>query len=91
MSYFYIAISIVVVGDIPPGLPAVIPPPFETTVGNTTYTAGQMISHLGSGIIVLPLVALLGNIAVVKVFCKYLFYPRRQQRYTGNTSCYKTY
>ncbi|XP_026724927.1 sodium-independent sulfate anion transporter-like isoform X3 [Trichoplusia ni] len=55
-------------GDIPPGLPAVIPPPFETTVGNTTYSTGQMISHLGSGIIVLPLVALLGNIAVVKVF-----------------------
>ncbi|CAH0579318.1 unnamed protein product [Chrysodeixis includens] len=57
-------------GPIVPGLPEIRPPPFETTVGNKTYTSGEMISHLGAGIIVVPLVALLGNIAVVKVFSK---------------------
>lgn len=60
----------VVVGDITPGLPAVRPPPFQTTVGNTTYTAGEMISHLGTGLIVVPLVGILGNIAIAKAFGK---------------------
>ncbi|XP_026724924.1 sodium-independent sulfate anion transporter-like [Trichoplusia ni] len=57
-------------GDITPGLPAVRPPPFQTTVGNTTYTAGEMISHLGTGLIVVPLVGILGNIAIAKAFAQ---------------------
>lgn len=56
------------IGDIPPGLPSVQPPPFSATVNNNTYSFGEMVSNLGSGIIVVPLIALLENIAICKAF-----------------------
>ncbi|PZC86485.1 hypothetical protein B5X24_HaOG209204 [Helicoverpa armigera] len=55
-------------GTITAGLPAVRPPAFETTVGNTTYTGGDMLSHLGSGLAVVPIVAILSNVAIAKAF-----------------------
>lgn len=57
-------------GTITAGLPQVRPPVFQTTVGNTTYTAGDMFSHLGSGLAVVPLVAILSNVAIAKAFAK---------------------
>nr|XP_021189016.2 sodium-independent sulfate anion transporter [Helicoverpa armigera] len=57
-------------GTITAGLPAVRPPAFETTVGNTTYTGGDMLSHLGSGLAVVPIVAILSNVAIAKAFAK---------------------
>lgn len=57
--------------DVPPGLPAVTLPPFGTTANNVTYTFGEMVSNLGSGIIVIPLIALLETIAICKAFCRY--------------------
>ncbi|KAJ8928375.1 hypothetical protein NQ314_019106 [Rhamnusium bicolor] len=63
-----------VIGDVPQGLPAVKPPPFgyyEDNNGTTVYhTFFEMISNLGSGIIVVPLITLLENIAVCKAFGK---------------------
>ncbi|XP_049853772.1 sodium-independent sulfate anion transporter-like isoform X3 [Schistocerca gregaria] len=60
------------IGPIPPGLPAFQLPPFTVTLetGNSTvtYSFGDMCSHLGSGIFIVPLVALLENIAVCKAF-----------------------
>lgn len=56
------------IGDIPPGLPSVHIPPFGYTKGNVTVGFGEMISNLGSGIIVVPLIALLENIAICKAF-----------------------
>ena len=61
-------------GKITAGLPHVQPPAFDTTVGNTTYTAGDMLSHLGSGLAVVPLVAILSNVAIAKAFGKLDFY-----------------
>lgn len=66
-----------IIGDIPPGLPQFQAPPFslpdvrnETTgeiiTKGETFT--EMVSSLGSGIIVVPLIALLENIAVCKAF-----------------------
>lgn len=71
MDYFKI------IGDIPAGLPAIQLPPFsipeirnETT--NEVIQAGEsfseMISYLGSGLIVVPLITLLEDIAVCKAF-----------------------
>lgn len=58
------------IGYIPPGLPSVQPPPlFGITKNNTTTTLIEMITNLGSGIIVIPLIALLENIAICKAFC----------------------
>lgn len=65
------------IGHIPPGLPAVSLPPFSIPeiVNNTTGEVIQqglgftdMISEIGSGLIVIPLIALLENIAICKAF-----------------------
>ncbi|CAH0579319.1 unnamed protein product [Chrysodeixis includens] len=70
LAYEDIGNPFLLTGEITPGLPAVRPPPFETIVGNTTYTGGEMLSHLGTGLIVVPLVAILGNIAIAKAFAQ---------------------
>lgn len=64
------------IGEIPAGLPDFAPPPFSITpTGNSTeekaLSFGDMVSDLGSGIAVVPLIALLEDIAVCKAFCKY--------------------
>ncbi|KAJ8953892.1 hypothetical protein NQ318_019132 [Aromia moschata] len=61
-----------VIGDVPQGLPSVKPPPFgyEEEVNGTTVTHSfvDMVQKMGSGIIVVPLITLLENIAVCKAF-----------------------
>ncbi|XP_045771956.1 sodium-independent sulfate anion transporter-like isoform X1 [Maniola jurtina] len=61
---------LILTGDITPGLPKPELPPFQTTVGNTTFDAGEMLSHLGSGLIVVPLVGVISNVAIAKAFSK---------------------
>ncbi|XP_073945707.1 sodium-independent sulfate anion transporter-like [Choristoneura fumiferana] len=58
----------VLTGEVKPGLPALAPPPFSATVGNHTYTFMEMASTLGSAIFVVPLLSILENIALAKVF-----------------------
>lgn len=60
------------IGYIPPGLPDFQPPPFLVSRENSTETFLDMVSNLGSGIIVVPLIALLENIAICKAFGKKL-------------------
>ncbi|XP_038212215.1 sodium-independent sulfate anion transporter-like [Zerene cesonia] len=55
-------------GTVKPGLPEFSPPPFSATVGNHTYTFMEMSSTLGSAIFVVPLLSILENIALAKVF-----------------------
>ncbi|XP_003487915.1 sodium-independent sulfate anion transporter [Bombus impatiens] len=55
-------------GKIQSGLPTLSVPPFSSQVGNETYTFLDMCSHLGSGIIILPLVSVLANVAIAKAF-----------------------
>ena len=54
--------------DVPPGLPDVQVPPFGMTSDNVTYTLAEMASTLSSGIIVVPIIALLETIAICKAF-----------------------
>lgn len=68
------------IGEIPAGLPPIRIPPFSIAeISNDTHviqeaeTFGSVISDLGSAIIVVPLIALLENIAICKAFGK-LFY-----------------
>lgn len=64
------------IGEIPSGLPAFRPPPFSitevknTTEGLVTIEKGftDLISEMGSALIVIPLIALLENIAICKAF-----------------------
>ncbi|GLG95330.1 Sodium-independent sulfate anion transporter [Gryllus bimaculatus] len=55
-------------GHIDAGLPVVSPPPFETSWSNRTYTFPEMVARLGSGVAVVPVVAILGNVAIAKAF-----------------------
>lgn len=57
------------VGHIPEGMPNVQVPPFGyTKEGNTTVTFLDMVSNLGSGVVVLPLISLMEDIAICKAF-----------------------
>ncbi|XP_053970200.1 sodium-independent sulfate anion transporter [Anastrepha ludens] len=67
-------------GFIPPGLPEFGPPPFSieetpanSTIGEPAVEAEsfmEMVSNIGYGLMIVPLVALLENIAVCKAFAK---------------------
>ncbi|XP_008554446.1 sodium-independent sulfate anion transporter [Microplitis demolitor] len=57
-------------GSVTPGLPKFNPPHFSSQVGNVTYSFIDMCSHLGSGIFMVPLVAVLTNVAIAKAFVR---------------------
>ncbi|XP_055902228.1 sodium-independent sulfate anion transporter [Eupeodes corollae] len=61
-----------VIGYIPPGLPTFQLPPFSITTNTTdglkTETFAELISGMGSGLIVVPLISLMENIAICKAF-----------------------
>lgn len=54
-------------------MPSVGLPSFSTTLNNQTYSFSEMCSHLGSGIIIVPLVSVLANVAIAKVFGEFLY------------------
>lgn len=55
------------IGVIPPGLPSVQTPPFSMEP-DSDETFSQMVSSMGSGLIVVPLIALMESIAICKSF-----------------------
>ncbi|SPP80152.1 sodium-independent sulfate anion transporter [Drosophila guanche] len=61
-----------VVGDIPPGLPSVQLPPTSLSANETSSGAAEsfveMVHSMGSGLIVIPLISLMENIAICKAF-----------------------
>lgn len=57
-----------IVGDIVPGLPPLRLPPLQTAIGNRTYSFTEMVSELGGGIVVVPVVGVLANVAIAKAF-----------------------
>lgn len=60
-----------IAASVPSGLPTFSVPDFGVTKDNTTYTFKDMVTTLGSGIAVVPFVAILGNVAIAKAFGKY--------------------
>ncbi|XP_078046420.1 epidermal stripes and patches [Augochlora pura] len=57
------------IGYIPGGMPNIYLPPFSYTKSdNTTVTFVEMVSNLGSGILVIPLISLMEDIAICKAF-----------------------
>ncbi|RXG72454.1 Sodium-independent sulfate anion transporter [Armadillidium vulgare] len=57
-----------ITGDIKPGLPSVKVPHFTITEGNKTIPFTQVMSNVGPGVIILPLVAILENFAIASSF-----------------------
>ncbi|XP_011562861.2 sodium-independent sulfate anion transporter isoform X1 [Plutella xylostella] len=73
LGYWFVATQgtspVRLMGAIPSGIPSVQPPPFSyVRADNTTADFLDMISELGSGIIVIPLIVLLEDIAICKAF-----------------------
>ncbi|KOC68511.1 Sodium-independent sulfate anion transporter [Habropoda laboriosa] len=56
-------------GHIEAGLPSVRPPPLSRNIGNETETFVDMCKNLGTGIMVVPLISIIGNVAIAKAFC----------------------
>ncbi|CAL7934968.1 unnamed protein product [Xylocopa violacea] len=57
-------------GHIVPGLPKLAPPPFSVNAGNHTETFLDMCKNLGTGIVVVPLISIIGNVAIAKAFSR---------------------
>jgi len=55
-------------GKIESGLPSFSLPPFSIQENNSTVTFLDMCSELGLGIVVIPMVAILANVAIAKAF-----------------------
>lgn len=59
-----------VLGKVESGLPPLKFPPFGTTVNGRTVSFIDMCWDLGSSIILVPVIAVLGNVAIAKAFGK---------------------
>lgn len=57
-----------ITGKVEPGMPEVSLPPFQIEYHNRTLSFTEVCTELGSGIIVVPLVAVLANVAIAKAF-----------------------
>ncbi|GFG36223.1 hypothetical protein Cfor_11304, partial [Coptotermes formosanus] len=58
----------ILTGTVRSGLPPFGLPPFSTILGNQTYSFADMCSELGSSIILVPIIGVLGNVAIAKAF-----------------------
>ncbi|XP_070162722.1 sodium-independent sulfate anion transporter [Polyergus mexicanus] len=58
----------ILTGPVRSGLPPFAFPPFSTQVNNQTFTFTQMCSELNTGIVLVPIIAVLGNVAIAKAF-----------------------
>lgn len=61
-----------IIGPVESGLPEIKLPPMQTTIGDQTLYFTDMIQHVGSSVLALPLISILESIAVAKAFCKYI-------------------
>ncbi|CAH0563579.1 unnamed protein product [Brassicogethes aeneus] len=69
-------------GTVKPGLPDVKLPPFHTVVNNRTVEFGEMLSDLGSSVILVPIIAVLGNVAIAKAFASGTIIDATQELFT---------
>ncbi|XP_069685809.1 sodium-independent sulfate anion transporter isoform X3 [Periplaneta americana] len=58
----------ILTGTVRSGFPAIQLPPFSTVLGNQTYSFTEMCSELGSSIVLVPIIGVLGNVAIAKAF-----------------------
>ncbi|XP_063917419.1 sodium-independent sulfate anion transporter [Zophobas morio] len=69
-------------GAVPSGLPSVHPPPFSSQNGNHTVSFFEMVQTLGSSIVVLPIAAVLANVAIAKSFASGVIVDATQEMMT---------
>lgn len=57
-------------GSVKQGMPTIQLPPFQTVVANRTVLFGEMLCDLGTSVVLVPVIAVLGNVAIAKAFGK---------------------
>ncbi|XP_017892165.1 sodium-independent sulfate anion transporter-like [Ceratina calcarata] len=57
-------------GHIQAGLPSIDPPLLSISVNNQTVTFLDMCKNLGTGIVIVPLISIIGNVAIAKAFSR---------------------
>ncbi|RZF31960.1 hypothetical protein LSTR_LSTR012430 [Laodelphax striatellus] len=62
------SVPFILTGPVRPGLPPFQLPPFSTEYNNRTLSFVDMCSELGSSIVLVPVIAVLGNVAIAKAF-----------------------
>lgn len=77
-------------GDVPQGLPKFSFPNTTAQVGDKIYNFWEMCETFGTGILFVPLVAVLANVAIAKAFCKYFLISFITHNYHHTYSCYKS-
>lgn len=60
-------------GKVKSGLPDFRLPPFSTQLENRTYSFAEMCNEMGSAIVLVPVIAVLGNVAIAKAFGEFYF------------------
>lgn len=72
VAYFYetkwAGSPFLLTGAVKAGVPELKLPPFETVVNNRTVGFSEMVGDLGSSVILVPVIAVLGNVAIAKAF-----------------------
>ncbi|KYM96787.1 Sodium-independent sulfate anion transporter [Cyphomyrmex costatus] len=58
----------ILTGHIDAGLPIVEPPSFSRTIGNQTESFIDITKNLKFGILIVPLISIIGNVAIAKAF-----------------------
>lgn len=61
-------------GTVKPGLPQFQLPPFQTKLNNQTLSFGDMLVDLGTSVVLVPVIGVLGNVAIAKAFGMHFFY-----------------
>ncbi|XP_029039363.1 sodium-independent sulfate anion transporter-like [Osmia bicornis bicornis] len=67
---YYGGAPFILTGHIDSGLPSIAPPSFTRTVANQTETFFDICKDLGSGIVIVPLISIIGNVAIAKAFSR---------------------
>ncbi|XP_066949703.1 sodium-independent sulfate anion transporter-like isoform X7 [Macrobrachium rosenbergii] len=57
-----------ITGEVKAGLPQLEVPPFSTEVNNVTLNFGEMLTALGAGVPIIPLISILESIAIASAF-----------------------
>nr|CAH7721953.1 unnamed protein product [Callosobruchus chinensis] len=86
MAYYYVSKGeespFLLTGSVKSGLPEFRLPPTETVLNNRTVTFVEMVGDLGSSIVLVPIIAVLGNVAIAKAFASGATIDATQELFT---------
>lgn len=73
---------VILTGKVKSGLPDLKPPPFTTNLNGINLSFSDMCTELGSSILLVPIIGVLGNVAIAKAFSSGDSVDATQELYT---------